>query len=435
MKFNEKMFATMRENMQKLLESGPGAATVAIQNALHKNVCPAHSAASDAWIVHRLRPMRDINSQFGKEPNDVTDFPDVVDVAVADGFVSELLARLGIPSELDAGRFDRSEFFTPDSLSQPETDIAGGSAGRFIAGSYTNQAGSRTYKLYIPSGYHGQALPLMVMLHGCTQSPDDFAAGTRMNAIAEERKCFVVYPAQSQSANTSKCWNWFNAVDQQRDQGEPSIIAGITRQIISSQHIDARQVYVAGMSAGGAMAVIMGTLYPDLYAAIGVHSGLPYASAHDLPSGLAAMKGGTARKSAQNGSAAGTGVRLNAIPIIVFHGDRDTTVHPRNGEKVLAQGVPKTEHGGALDQGAGPPSAATPIEPEPSVLRGKIQNGHAYTQTTHRNVEGQVVAEHWVIHGAAHAWSGGSKRGSYTDVKGPDATQEMMRFFYLQEKK
>ena len=294
---------------------------------------------------------------------------------------------------------------------------------------------AEAYKLYIPSSYHGQALPLMVMLHGCTQDPDDFATGTRMNAIAEEKQCFVVYPAQTQSANSSRCWNWFKAIDQQRDQGEPSIIAGITRQIISTQHIDASRVYIAGMSAGGAMAVIMGTLYPDLYAAVGVHSGLPYASAHDLPSALAAMKGGAAGHRAGNGSTAGATARLNAIPIIVFHGDRDTTVHPRNGEKVMAQNVPQTVPQGAHDQRAGSASTATPIESEPSVRRGKMPNGHAYTQTMHQNAEGQVVAEHWLIHGAAHAWSGGSKHGSYTDVKGPDASQEMMRFFYTQVKK
>ena len=317
---------------------------------------------------------------------------------------------------------------------QPEAEIDASSAGRFIAGSYSNQAGSRSYKLYIPSSYHGQALPLMVMLHGCTQNPDDFAAGTRMNAIAEEKQCFVVYPAQTQSANSSRCWNWFNAIDQQRDQGEPSIIAGITRQIISTQHIDASRVYIAGMSAGGAMAVIMGTLYPDLYAAVGVHSGLPYASAHDLPSALAAMKGGTAARPAHNGSgsSAAASARLDAIPIIVFHGDRDITVHPRNGEKVMAQNVPQQQ--GGRDQRAGPACAATPTAPEPSVRRGKIANGHSYTQTTHQNAEGQVVAEHWLIHGAAHAWSGGSQRGSYTDAKGPDATREMMRFFTTQAK-
>ncbi|MGH8526167.1 MAG: extracellular catalytic domain type 1 short-chain-length polyhydroxyalkanoate depolymerase, partial [Gammaproteobacteria bacterium] len=169
----------------------------------------------------------------------------------------------------------------PPEAPQPQTFPGrmpdGSPRGKFITGSYTNQAGSRAYKLYIPSGYRGQSLPLVVMLHGCTQNPDDFAAGTRMNQVAEEQQCFVLYPAQLQSANPSKCWNWFKQDDQRRDRGEPSIIAGMTRQIMSSYSIDPRRVYVAGLSAGGAMAVTMGMAYPELYAAIGVHSGLPYA--------------------------------------------------------------------------------------------------------------------------------------------------------------
>lgn len=274
--------------------------------------------------------------------------------------------------------------------------------GSFSAGSFANAAGGRDYKLYVPSTYSGKPSALVVMLHGCTQDPDDFAKGTQMNVLAEEMGCLVVYPAQSRQANASRCWNWFNNIDQQRDRGEPSIIAGITRKIMDEYAVDANQVYVAGLSAGGAMATIMGTLYPELYAAVGVHSGLPFASAHDLPSALAAMKGDF-RRQQQPGQ---------PIPIIVFHGDQDKTVHPANGDELVAPARDSAE--------------AMAVEP------GRVPNGHAYTRTTHKRADGRVHAEHWLIHGAGHAWSGGSAHGSYTDGRGPDASREMMRFFRTQ---
>lgn len=289
--------------------------------------------------------------------------------------------------------------------------------GQFIEGSYTNKAGTRAYKLYVPKGYRGQALPLVVMLHGCTQNPDDFAAGTRMNVIAEREQFLVVYPAQSTSSNQSKCWKWFNKTDQQREHGEPSIIAGITRKILSSYHCDARRVYVAGMSAGGAMAVIMGVSYPDLYTAIGVHSGLPYGVARDLPSALMAMKrGGGTPTGTQVSSLSTPGIRARAIPTIVFHGDRDKTVHPCNGDQVLAQLA-----------GFAPGTNATNLHK--TVKRIYDANRHGYTHTIYQDTAGNILMERWLVHGAGHAWSGGSPHGSYTDPKGPDASQEMVRFF------
>lgn len=295
--------------------------------------------------------------------------------------------------------------------------------GRFLTGSYTNQAGTRTYKLYIPSGYRGQALPLVVMLHGCTQTPDDFAAGTRMNGLAEEHPCFVVYPAQASAANGSKCWNWFKATDQHRGQGEPSIIAGITRQIVNTYAVDARRVYVAGLSAGGAMAAIMGMAYPDLYAAIGIHSGLAYAVAHDVPSAFAAMQqGGAAPARQRDDGALGANSSPRVVPTIVFHGDRDTTVHPRNGDQVIAQWA--TIHAG------GGPHTEAGTNPQVTVQRAQVPDGHAYTRAIYHDASGQAIMEQWLVHGARHAWSGGSPSGSFTDPKGPDAAQEMIRFFY-----
>ncbi len=313
-------------------------------------------------------------------------------------------------------RFARPSRPAPPPTPYPTHGVEPGS--RFITGSYSNQAGTRSYKLYVPSRYHGQALPLVVMLHGCNQNPDDFAAGTCMNSVAEEYQCLVAYPAQAAAANQSNCWNWFKATDQRRDRGEPSLIAGITRQIIGTYCVDARRVYVAGLSAGGAMAAVMGVTYPDLYAAIGVHSGLPYAAAHDLPSAFAAMSqgaGAPGRRQQHGGSPEGV-PNTRVVPAIVFHGDHDTKVHPRNGDQVIAQWT--AIHG----------EGATSLQV--TVQHGQVPHGHAYTCDVYQDARGRRILEQWRVHGAGHAWSGGSHSGSYTDPRGPDATREMIRFFH-----
>ena len=299
-------------------------------------------------------------------------------------------------------RLGLQDLMPPAAVCTPDIVPEG---GKFIEAAYSNPAGSRAYKLYIPSRYHGQALPLIVMLHGCTQSPDDFAAGTRMNVIAEEQACLVVYPAQPSDANPAKCWNWFRPTDQRRGQGEPSLIAGITRQVMRDYWVDPQRVYIGGLSAGAAAAAVMGATY-DLYAAIGVHSGLACGAANDLPSAFVAMR--QCDLAVGNTSAVlGDGP---VVPTIVFHGDRDTTVHPRNSDRVIALSMGTTNT-------------------QKMVHRGRAPGGHAYTRTIHANASGQAIFEHWEIHGAGHAWSGGSPSGSYTDPRGPDAAKEMVRFF------
>ena len=278
---------------------------------------------------------------------------------------------------------------------------------QFLSRTFSNQAGTRPYKLYVPSGYTGQPVPLIVMLHGCTQSPDDFAAGTGMNAAAEERICLVIYPGQTSGAHAQKCWNWYREDDQQHGSGEPSLIAGITRQVMQDYAVDPHRVYVAGLSAGGAAAAIMGETYPDLYAAIGVHSGLACGAARNLPSAMAAMRGGSKAVSLRPKQGS---VPRRLVPSIVFHGDRDTTVSPRNGDDVVEQSM----QGAALRS---------------QVQTGQVLGGHAYSRTIRLDATGQPVSEQWVIHGAGHAWSGGKAAGSYTDPQGPDATQQMLRFF------
>lgn len=225
-----------------------------------------------------------------------------------------------------------------------------------------------------------------------------------MNFLAEERNCFVVYPEQPSGANQSKCWNWFRGGDQQRDGGEPSLIAGITRQIMRDYPVNPKRIYVAGLSAGGAAAAIMAATHPDLYAAVGVHSGLVCGAASDLPSALVAMRQGARFRISDGGP---------QVPTIVFHGDRDTTVHPKNGDRIVEQ-------------------SADVSNLRAKVVNGKVPRGHAYTRTILTDDSGRTVAEHWNVHGAGHAWAGGSPAGSYTDPSGPDATREMLRFFLEQ---
>ena len=274
---------------------------------------------------------------------------------------------------------------------------------RFIEGTFNSPAGNRHYRLFIPSSYREQPLPLVVMLHGCTQSPEDFAAGTRMNLLAEQQSCLVVYPAQPSQANASKCWNWFRKADQQRGRGEPLLIAGITRQIMDQFSVDSKRVYVGGLSAGAAAASVMGATYSDLYAAIGIHSGLACGAATDLPSALLAMRQGSSGRKEHSDD-------LSPVPAIVFHGDRDTTVHPNNGDQILAQSMKG-------------------LNIQKTVHSGQVPGGHAYTTTVLSNARGHAILEHWNVHGAGHAWSGGSPAGSYTDPRGPDASREMLRFF------
>ncbi|CAO3441140.1 extracellular catalytic domain type 1 short-chain-length polyhydroxyalkanoate depolymerase [Azospirillum endophyticum] len=274
----------------------------------------------------------------------------------------------------------------------------------FVTESFSGASGTRAYKLYVPANRGDGPRPLVVMLHGCTQSPDDFAAGTRMNAFAERHGVFVAYPEQPASANAQRCWNWFKPEDQRRSQGEPDLLAGITRRILRDHPVDPGRVYIAGLSAGGAAAAIMGEAYPDLYAAVGVHSGLPAGAAHDLPSALAAMRQGG------SGAAGGAGAG-HPVPTIVFHGDRDTVVHPQNGDRVAARAT----------------AAATGLGME--VGRGEAPGRRSFSRTLHSDPSGRTLCEQWVIHGAGHAWAGGSPAGSYTDPQGPDATAEMMRFF------
>ena len=279
----------------------------------------------------------------------------------------------------------------------------------FLTRSFSGPAGTLTYELYLPRRRNG-VRGLLVMLHGCTQDPLDFAIGTDMNEIAEENDLIVVYPAQRRAANASLCWNWFDLKDQKRGSGEPATIAALTKKLMAEFAIESGRVFVAGLSAGGAMAAILGATYPDIYSSIGIHSGLPSGAAGDLMSGLAAMRGEGQWKAPTK---AQSSLRPGQAPVrtIVFHGDADQTVHPSNGDDIVA--AAKSEWG----------------QKQEEIVTARSPDGSPYRRMIVRNADGLPVLEHWIVHGMGHAWSGGSSAGSYTDPRGPDASREMVRFF------
>lgn len=267
---------------------------------------------------------------------------------------------------------------------------------------YESAFGARDYKLYVPVAASTVAdpLPLIVMLHGCGQTTTDFARGTGMNALAEEFGFLALYPAQARDSHQYRCWNWYRRGDQTRGAGEPALLAGLTRQIIADHNADPAKVYVAGLSAGAAAALILATAYPDIFAAVGVHSGLAVGAANDA---------GTAPRAMQRGN---PGHRhATQMPTIIFHGDADKTVNPRNGRFVAIRALEPFSH---LDR---------------SEKTGHISGGRDYVRTVDKVGEGRSYVEHWVVKGSGHAWSGGHAAGSYTDPKGPDASREMVRFF------
>ena len=298
--------------------------------------------------------------------------------------------------------------YAPDAPKARRPPVPRPGNGTFLKRSFSNAAGTRAYRLYVPAGHAAAPRPLILMLHGCKQNPDDFALGTRMNELADEHGFLVAYPAQAANANGANCWNWFRPGDQARDTGEPAILAGIVDAIAAEHRVDRRRVFVAGLSAGAAMAVILGETYPEVFAAVGAHSGLPYRAARDVASAFAAMQRG------------GTGLATDApaagAPTIVFHGDSDATVALSNGDAIVARAL------GAATQDL---LRTQRIEPASATSRG-------YTSIAYLTPDGRPRVEQWTLHGAAHAWSGGHPQGSYTEAQGPDASAQMVRFFLAQ---
>jgi len=298
--------------------------------------------------------------------------------------------------------------------------------GTFQGGTFSHGAAVRSYKLYVPRNYsHGRPTPLLVALHGCSQDPDSFSAGTRFNSLADQYTFLVLYPQQTSSNNAGMCWNWFIPGNQVRGKGEPALLAGMVDHIASHFSIDPERVFIAGMSAGAAMAVIMGACYPDYFAAIGVHSGLEYKAATTIVGAQVAMSRGgpdPARQGKLAYLSASSAARV--LPVIVFHGTRDETVAPINGNQVIQQFASTNDY--ADDGIANNSVSATPS----SIETGQVPNGYSYTIYTHI-YQDNVLLKHYKIDGMGHAWSGGSAAppATFTDPGGPDASSIMWNFF------
>ena len=283
------------------------------------------------------------------------------------------------------------------------------------------------FKVYVPSTYTaGTAVPLVVMLHGCLQDPDDFAAGTRMNALAEEKKFIVLYPEMNVYANANMCWNWFYDYNQHRNAaGEADIIAGMTNWVKSNYTINSSKVFVAGLSAGAAMATIMGATYPDLFKAVGVSAGVEYDAADTAMGGITAMSSGGFVTPTTSGNEiySEMSTRKHRMPVIVFHGSADTTVKPINATEVVTSWAQAND---MIDDGTDNNSVDATAD---LTVNGTVTGGRSYTKYTYKDNLGAGLIEYYKVTNMTHAWSGGSSAGSYTDPLGPDASRIMYDFF------
>ena len=318
-----------------------------------------------------------------------------------------------------AGGLGRASALPTGAGQFPGTAAAPAATGARFSGSYTNVSGTRAYIGYVPSTYDSnKATPLLVALHGCTQTADAFRQQTRFDSLAEAKGFIVVYPEQTSKANPMSCWNWFKSEHISRGQGEPSIIAGITDTVKQRYHVDPKRVYVGGFSAGAAMANVMGATYPDVFAAVGVGSGVEY-------SGGTAALGGAALDARQAGTAAfkAMGVNAREVPTLVFHGGQDKTVPVNNADKLVQQWqtTDSLVEFGALNNSF--PSAAV------STKNNTSPTFQSYTVRSFNDGKGREVVQSWLVPDMKHAWSGGCDCESFSYPAGPDESLAMYEFF------
>jgi poly(hydroxyalkanoate) depolymerase family esterase len=282
-------------------------------------------------------------------------------------------------------------------------------------------SGPRSYQLYVPGGYSGAPLPLVMMLHGCTQDPSNFMAGTRMNDRGEANGFFVLYPGEPSTIQSLSCWQWFDGADQMRGSGEPADLVAMLDQVASQYAVDASHVYVAGISAGAAMAVILGATYPDRFAGIGVGAGVEYGATTSGISGSASVQSSGGPDPAMQGQAAfaAMGAAKRVVPTIVIYGTQDAIVAPVNDDQVITQWATTDGLAGAM----------LPASPD-AVEHGAVPGGHTYTTSTWHDVRtGAPVLRKIAVDGMGHAWSGGDTAGTYTDPMGPNASDAVWAFF------
>ena len=320
----------------------------------------------------------------------------------------------------------------PLSVPSPSPSLSlsfppGGERG-YQHGSVSERGDVYPYAVYVPSSLRaGSAAPLMVVLHGCDTTADQMAAASQYDALAERNRFIVLYPdVDTLDASTyGRCWRGIWAPDLEgRGVGDASAIADMTRAVLGRWHADPGRVYAIGISAGGFETAILAAYYPDLYAAIGIHSGAPYTGPE-----LGCFPGGadTADTAKLAGDALDAmGPRARVMPVIVIHGDADPAVPYRCGRQAIAQwlGVDNA----VLQREHRPGVPGSPGGSRDAVVPG----GHGYTVLSYADGSGCVVAQLLTVHGMGHYWSGGSAdpaSARYSDPRGPSAAAASWAFF------